>query len=431
MRASKQRLTLLKKHFDEIIPEEDNVFGYPGISKRMILAVIDDSYSILSLLDDYENHFEVILLERNTADHYERISNLLRDRLDVRNDNFNKLLNLLAKLHYRIKETFISVAKEPIRTEYQIKSSKETLNELQGTLTEILPIYEEIKKIKTNCDTLHNGLANIQTKTIENGETINTYLEEIESLRSEASTSAQQIPTWEQSIQTIKEDIGIKTVEYAELKKKVDILKEDSEKIYASNKQQENVFANQLKQNEIFSEQIQKTIEDSNRHGMAGSFKKRKDELKNSLLIWGVATVLSIIVLISVSYNVLLVIKKDDLELGKILARLPIFASCVWLGWFCSKQFGFTSRIMEDYSYKYAVSMAFEGYKNATKDIDQDLQMKLLELTIYNISQNPLSIYETKNNHGTPIHELMEQFPKGVSFKKKAGEMEAEAKIGE
>jgi hypothetical protein len=86
---------------------------------------------------------------------------------------------------------------------------------------------------------------------------------------------------------------------------------------------------------------------------------------------------------------------------------------------------------MEDYSYKYAVSMAFEGYKKATKEIDQDLQVKLLEMTIYNISNNPLSIYETDNNHGTPYHELLKDFPRTFSFKKKAGIIETEAKLGE
>jgi hypothetical protein len=73
--------------------------------------------------------------------------------------------------------------------------------------------------------------------------------------------------------------------------------------------------------------------------------------------------------------------------------------------------------------------MAFEGYKNATRDIDEDLQKKLLELTVLNISTSPLNIYETNNNDGTPYHELLKNFPKVFSFKKTIGNIEAEAKI--
>jgi len=113
----------------------------------------------------------------------------------------------------------------------------------------------------------------------------------------------------------------------------------------------------------------------------------------------------------------------------RILVRIPIFAACVWLGWFCAKQYGFTSRIMEDYSYKYAVSMAFEGYKKSTKDIDEDLQLKLLEMTIYNISNNPLNIYETETNHGTPYHEFLKNLPNTFAIKKKINNIETEAKI--
>lgn len=395
----------------------------------MIVSVVDESYDVLSLLDDYASSFEAILLERKTSDYYDKMSKLLRDKIETRKDDFNEFLNLLSKLHYRIKEAYIAVAKEPIRTEAQISIAKNALSELQNNLQEISPVYDELKSVSTTLDSLNQAAIEGQKKTIANEEKVISYLEEIESLKSDATTSAQQIPIWEQSIQTIKEDIGSKTVEYTELKKKVDILKEDSEKILEQNRQQQETLNAQLKQNEEFSEQIQKTIEDANRHGMAGSFKKRKDELNKSLILWGIATVVSILILIFLSYKVLLEIKKEDLEVGKILARLPIFASCVWLGWFCAKQYGFTSRIMEDYSYKFAVSMAFEGYKNSTKDIDEDLQLKLLELTIYNISKNPLSIYETKSNHGTPIHELMEQLPKSLSLKKEVGGIKSEAKV--
>ena len=56
--------------------------------------------------------------------------------------------------------------------------------------------------------------------------------------------------------------------------------------------------------------------------------------------------------------------------------------------------------------------MAFEGYKNATKEINEEMLESLLSLTLQNISSNPLTIYETGNNHGTPINEILSNWTK-------------------
>lgn len=66
MQASKTRLTKLKNKLDEKLPDENDLYGFEGISKDMILTVIDDSYKILSALDNFKNSFEAILLKRNT-----------------------------------------------------------------------------------------------------------------------------------------------------------------------------------------------------------------------------------------------------------------------------------------------------------------------------------------------------------------------------
>jgi hypothetical protein len=43
--------------------------------------------------------------------------------------------------------------------------------------------------------------------------------------------------------------------------------------------------------------------------------------------------------------------------------------------------------------------MAFEGYKNATQEIDAEMLKQLLQLTIYSISKNPIEIYDSKSNN--------------------------------
>jgi len=142
---------------------------------------------------------------------------------------------------------------------------------------------------------------------------------------------------------------------------------------------------------------------------MAGSFKKRKDELRWTQTFWSFMTIVALGGLITVSYFIVEpFLKGQDIDINQLFFKIPIFASAVWLGWFCSKQYGYTTRIREDYAYKYAISMAFEGYKNETREVEGDLLDKLMELTIFNVAKNPVGIFNTKNNHGSPYNEMFE-----------------------
>ena len=163
---------------------------------------------------------------------------------------------------------------------------------------------------------------------------------------------------------------------------------------------------------------IQKTIEDASKYGMAASFKARKDELKMPLFLWGLATIFSLCILICGAVYMLQIATAQSFQWTDWIMRLPLMAALIWLGWFCTKQYGYTVRIREDYSFKYAVSLAFEGYKSQAKDVNEELLKDLLKLTIVNMGKNPLEIYRTKYNHGSPLHEF---FSKGVKAKIKAG----------
>ncbi len=144
---------------------------------------------------------------------------------------------------------------------------------------------------------------------------------------------------------------------------------------------------------------------------MAGSFYTRKEELKLTLRFWQWATILSIIGLIAGAIWVVkpIIENPGNFTTMAYLARIPILAALVWLGWFCSKQYGYTTRIREDYSYKYAISMAFEGYKKQANNVNEDLLNNLLELTINSVGKSPVTIYDTKNNHGTPMNEIVDK----------------------
>jgi hypothetical protein len=72
-----------------------------------------------------------------------------------------------------------------------------------------------------------------------------------------------------------------------------------------------------------------------------------------------------------------------------------------------ARQYGFIARIREDYSYKYACAMSFDGFKKNAEAVDKDLEKLLLNSSIDMISQNPIRLYGSKDNHASPFHELL------------------------
>ena len=114
----------------------------------MLLTSIDDTYSIVTSLDDYEKSFECILLERETSFFYENATKFLKEDFEKNKEAFNDFINLIARLHFRVKETYISVVTEPIRTEAQIKQAKDDLLQLEADLSSIKPLYERLVEMK-------------------------------------------------------------------------------------------------------------------------------------------------------------------------------------------------------------------------------------------------------------------------------------------
>ncbi|MGH8003654.1 MAG: hypothetical protein ACRECJ_02880, partial [Limisphaerales bacterium] len=101
-----------------------------------------------------------------------------------------------------------------------------------------------------------------------------------------------------------------------------------------------------------------------------------------------------------------LLLNESEFDWLKILARLPLFAPLVWFSWLSAKQYGYSARLWEDYSFKYASAMAFEGYKREAAGVSTDLLKLLMEVSIVNFANNPLRIFDSTTNHAHPLNEL-------------------------
>lgn len=415
MKGIRQRISLLKNKISENLPDDNDILGYAGISKQIILDSLSESYELLSVLEEHKDKFEIIFAKRSVAQLIDNSNHFLNEVWGRRHaaEKFNDFLYQIASIRFHLKEAYLSLINNPLRVESELVMAREALIQLTNDLAEIKGIKSEIDLMKTESSTFIEELETKHTLAIENEKKINGFVENIEDIDESLNGTNEKINIWKSELQAIKDDIIKKQTEITKLKAQIEQtdLTNQSNHVSLSNYSQK--LKEQIELNTEHQSYIQKTIEDVSRAGMAGSFKKRKDELKWIQLAWAISTVASIAGLLWISYSIVEpIITKQDFNINHILFKLPVFASAVWLGWFCAKQYGFTSRIMEDYSFKYAISMAFEGYKQETKNLDEDLLKKLIELTIFNISKSPVSNFDSKSNHGTPYNEMFESLAK-------------------
>lgn len=159
---------------------------------------------------------------------------------------------------------------------------------------------------------------------------------------------------------------------------------------------------------EAYRTKINDLLDDANRTGMAASFTNRRRWLIAPLLGWIAVFGGSIFGLFQMGVTYLApIISSGNWE--QLPARLALTAPLIWLGWFSAKQYGYTSRLREDYAYKEASAKSFEGYKREAGQVDPAMLKNLLDTAIKNLGDNPIRIYSGHENHASPLHEILEK----------------------
>lgn len=429
MKSLRIRISHLRNKVSEKLGDENDLFGYLGINKVGILESLEESYNLLAPLEEFKDKFETIFAKRKVAYYIDQI-NLFFDKYLESNkatDKFNDCLESVAGIRYVLRETYISISNKPLRIDSELAKARDSLTDSIATLEKIVAVKEQIDDIKDSSVEFISELESKHENSIKNEERIVEFATKAEEIDEELTGTNEKIGVWKIEIQSLKEDIASKQTSIASLKTEVEGLVEKNNELQESVENKDELLNTQISLNKKHQTQIQETIDDVSRSGMASSFKKRKDELRWTQIFWSGMTIVALCGLIFVSYFIVEpFLKGEPVELNQLFFKIPMFASAVWLGWFCSKQYGYTTRIREDYSYKYAISMAFEGYKNETREVEGDLLDKLMELTILNVSKNPVSIFDTKNNHGSPYNEMFETLSRNIFKQGKKEDLETE-----
>ncbi len=81
MQHFRSSLTRLKGLLEQKLPESADIYGYPGVSKQLLLNAVDTAYNLSQTIkDDDGSRFEVISLKRAGSALYKKLKDYLRDR---------------------------------------------------------------------------------------------------------------------------------------------------------------------------------------------------------------------------------------------------------------------------------------------------------------------------------------------------------------
>lgn len=78
MQHFRSSLTRLKGLMEQKLPDGNDIYGYPGVTKPTLLAALDAAYTLSQeIREDAESRFEVISLKRAGNDLYKRLKDFL------------------------------------------------------------------------------------------------------------------------------------------------------------------------------------------------------------------------------------------------------------------------------------------------------------------------------------------------------------------
>lgn len=418
MHAIRGNLTRLRKSIEEKMPDSEDVFGYSGINKAMLIAVVDDAYQLSYQLAELEPKFEITLLKRKISRLIDDCKEYLAKDIDYwgKEAKFDKFLSDLTKIREEIRFTYLVVVDKTLRTE---SDSQRILSEYKSLEEAYEKYSEQLKTVQASLDEITDArekIENIEQKSDEFFGEIGEIRAKLTALQAASESSYQFTSKYEAEAKERRQSV----VDLEAQLRTVDSQTEELNKKAESGREKFNQLREQLEEqleaNRRHQEEIQNTLENASRMGMAGSFKMRKDELNKPIMIWSCVFVAAVFVIFAIGYHFVgpYVVGEKPISYIEIAVKILMVSPFVWLAWMSVKQYGFLSRIREDYAYKYASAMAFEGYKKHAIEIDDALLKQLLQVSIDNLSLNPIRLFNAKDNHASPANEIAKDIAEAI-----------------
>jgi cell division protein FtsB len=434
MEQTIQKLADLIGVITETFPDENDLKGFPGISRALILESLNECNSMLTTLKGHDNHFEVILLKREAAEIFERLFREFDEKFDkINGDKFNTILKLISKLRSLVREAYAAVINTaPIRTETDIAKAKAELDLLTANNEELKRINQELLTLKdatiqitstitAEATTLRDGISGIKAEVeemkttsativadfqerqrvaTENEKTITEFLATIETKKSAIETIQQNATTWEQDIRTAKESLSTKVSEFDALNERSRSIQAEiestHEKIFGKKDADGKLINGYLQDTEELKNKIERFISDQETKfsaqfdeiksllpdatsaGLAAAYQKQKDSYKGPIRLWSRVFFGTIFIMTCLGgyiiYHHFQSEKVDSLTDAfiSLLKDLPFFIPTIWLAAFASKQQSQYKRLQQEYAFKETNAKSFHGHKEQIERLMKD-----------------------------------------------------------
>ena len=241
--------------------------------KKGIISSLEQTYIYLGMFDDVNDDIEKVWVKRKLAKYFDEISALVKEtNNDTWKQQFDRFLDIIFEMQINTKEFYIALANKPIRAEEDIQKARDAFSELKISHDSIVAELEKIKKGSLKSENFLMELEVLKTNITTFNEEANKIISHLTSIEENANVSKKTI-----------EDISPKiSSTYTEIKELQKTLVSDAEKINTMSalceknvekiKSREDSLQKQINLDNEIQKGIQQTLEDVNRHGMAGAF---------------------------------------------------------------------------------------------------------------------------------------------------------------
>lgn len=435
----KRRLTQIKKRLQEVLPDPlPTIEGYEGITKALLIKLCDDIHAMSDSIEAQPGSVEAIevaALNRFSVQVHETIKDTLEsDGLASKSDKkLPGIIDALSQIYERTKQAYLILVKQQLRDEQEIALIRGILIELKeqrvALETEVSALNKQIEAAKE----ADKDFQDILTHATETDEAAEGRVKAANSMFTNIKAIHDKLEGWEQAA---TDAVAAATTADGEITKKAGEL-ETLKKAFIQHKdamdqqvRDANGIADRIR---LLNEEAEKTLADTNRASLAGSFKERKAAAENTMIWFAGAFLFAIVCLVitaiclfrhAVSGGTV-----EPMTVTEIVIRVSLLGPFVWLAWFAAEQFSRANRVREDYTYKYASAMAYEGFKKAVEDRGPELADALMAVAISNLAENPVRLYDkAQHDHSSPVSQLLGKVlerVKSARIKTPIGDIEA------
>ncbi|AWX14810.1 hypothetical protein CEP48_00830 [Mergibacter septicus] len=375
----------------KVIVDEIKTDEYLSILLNHTISQLEHLSDFESLLcRTYENKKIAPLLKR------------IKNKIDSNDGNINleKCFGDFVDLYSSCETLYHSfVSKTPL--------FKKLEQNLTDSFNEKIEEYDEAFN-KKNTE-FSNKLTSLQTALGQ----AQTNSSAIETIHKNATTLGNSITTMEAEYKTAKNNYTEQKTKYDELilsitkkEQEIEKLKSEIREIKTNNSNELEELREEL---ETEKEKIKDILGLANMASMAKAFLDRKKELYKPIYWSAFWRNLGLILLFSGISALLYFEFSNTFDYIRFLSRLPLSLPLIWLVWTNAQRNNHLVRVQEEYAYKAAVATAFEGYQRKVDETeDRDLKKLLLELSIKNMGDDPVRLFD-KNVKNSPFETVLEK----------------------